>query len=42
MMIMTTRTFFSWFIVICAFWLTSFSSVPVHAQLKGTISTADF
>ncbi|WP_195886762.1 Tol-Pal system beta propeller repeat protein TolB [Bartonella senegalensis] len=41
-MIMTTRTFFSWFIVTCVLWLTSFSSVPVHAQLKGTISTADF
>ncbi|MET3560701.1 TolB protein [Bartonella japonica] len=40
-MIVTTRyTFFSWLIVTCCLWLSSFSSV--HAQLKGTISTADF
>ncbi|WP_455476280.1 Tol-Pal system beta propeller repeat protein TolB [Bartonella sp. B17] len=39
-MSMTRRIFFSWFVVTTCLWLLSFSSV--HAQLKGTISSADF
>ncbi|PIT70511.1 Tol-Pal system beta propeller repeat protein TolB [Bartonella tribocorum] len=39
---MTIRRYnvFAWFIVTCGWWLSSLSSV--YAQLKGTISSADF
>ncbi|MBX4335829.1 Tol-Pal system beta propeller repeat protein TolB [Bartonella raoultii] len=39
-MAMTRYKFFSWLIVTGGLWLSSFSSV--HAQLKGTIASADF
>ncbi|WP_413154438.1 Tol-Pal system beta propeller repeat protein TolB [Bartonella sp. cb54] len=39
-MAITRYTFFSWFIVTAGLWLSSFSFA--HAQLKGTISSADF
>lgn len=40
MMTITRPKVFTWFIVTCSFWLSSTSSV--YAQLKGTISSADF
>ncbi|EJF79842.1 translocation protein TolB [Candidatus Bartonella washoeensis] len=40
MMVMKRHIFFSWFFVIVSFFLTSFSFA--YAQLKGTISSADF
>ncbi|MCZ2158751.1 Tol-Pal system beta propeller repeat protein TolB [Bartonella sp. 220] len=39
-MTITRHNFFSWLIVTCCLWFASFS--PVLAQLKGTISSADF
>ncbi|EJF87750.1 protein tolB [Bartonella rattimassiliensis 15908] len=40
MMAIARRKFFPWFMVTCGLWVSSFSSV--HAQLKGTILSADF